>query len=94
MAELGPHPDRIARIEVDTYQFASVMNNPHPPNAFAAKYSLPHAAAALVVRGDTGYHSFTEDAVRDPAIVALRPLVQIREDPSSPHEHPGSSRPA
>ena len=48
---------------------------------FAAKYSLPHAAAALVLRGDTGYHAFTEDAVRDPAIVAFRRRVTVREDP-------------
>jgi 2-methylcitrate dehydratase PrpD len=82
LAELRPDPAEIARIEVATYRFASVMNNPAPPNPFAARYSLPQAAAAMVVRGDAGYRSFTEEALRDPAIVALRPLVQIEEDPA------------
>jgi 2-methylcitrate dehydratase PrpD len=88
LAELRPRPEEIALIEVETYQFASVMNNPQPPNAFAAKYSLPQAAAALVVRGDTGYESFTESAVRDPVIAALRPLVQIKEDPELTKQAP------
>ena len=35
--------------------FASVMRNPDPPNYFASKYSLPHAAAAMVVRGGAGF---------------------------------------
>jgi 2-methylcitrate dehydratase PrpD len=57
------------------------MREPDPPNYFAAKYSLPHAAAALVLRGNAGYHAFTEEAVRDPAIAAFRPRVTVREDP-------------
>jgi len=81
LAELRPQPESIERIEVATYRFAANMREPNPANYFAAKYSLPHAAAALVLRGDTGYHAFTEDAVRDPAIVAFRRRVTVREDP-------------
>jgi len=67
-----PDPGAIERIDVDTYRFAANMREPDPANYFAAKYSLPHAAAALIVRGNAGYHAFTEAAVRDPAIAALR----------------------
>src|SRR5256714_2662758 len=49
LAELRPRPDQVERIEVATYRFASVMRNPDPPNYFASKYSLPHAAATMVV---------------------------------------------
>ena len=55
LAELRPRPDEVERIEVATYRFASVMRNPDPPNYFASKYSLPHAAAAMVVRGGAGF---------------------------------------
>ena len=55
LAELRPLPEQIERIEVATYRFASVMRNPDPPNYFASKYSLPHAAAAMVVRGGAGF---------------------------------------
>jgi len=50
-------------------------------NYFAAKYSLPHAAAALVLRGHAGYRAFTDDVVRDPAISAFRRRITVREDP-------------
>ncbi len=80
LAELHPSPDQIDRIDVATYRFASVMRNPDPKNYFAAKYSLPHAAAAVVVRGNAGYGSFTEAMVHDPLIAALRHRVHITED--------------
>ena len=81
LATLHPQPDEIERIDVATYRFASVMCNPDPPNYFAAKYSLPHAAAAVALRGNAGYGSFTEAVVHDPAIVALRQRVHLVEDP-------------
>ena len=82
LATLRPQPDEIERIDVATYRFASVMRNPAPPNYFAAKYSLPHAAAAVALRGNAGYGSFTEAVVHDPAIVALRQRVHLVEDPA------------
>ncbi|MGE3537414.1 MAG: MmgE/PrpD family protein [Candidatus Tectimicrobiota bacterium] len=80
LAELQPQPDEVERIDVATYAFASVMRNPNPANYFAAKYSLPHAAAAIVVRGNAGYGSFTEAVLHDPVIAALRQRVQVTED--------------
>ena len=82
LADLRPEPASIERIDVATYEFAANMRNPDPANYFAAKYSLPHAAAALVLRGNAGYHAFTEDVVRDPAIAAFRRRVTVRNDPA------------
>ena len=81
LAEHRPSPDTIARVDVATYRFAANMREPDPINYFAAKYSLPHAAAALVLRGNAGYHAFTDATVRDPAIAAVRRRVTVREDP-------------
>ena len=81
LTELRPHPDEIEHIEVATYRFAANMREPDPINYFAAKYSLPHAAAALVLRGSAGYHAFTDEAVHDPAIASFRRRVSVREDP-------------
>ena len=78
--ELRPRPEEIERIEVATYRFASVMRNPEPPNYFASKYSLPHAAAAMAVRGGAGFAELDDSALADPAIARLRPLVHIAED--------------
>jgi 2-methylcitrate dehydratase PrpD len=81
LADLRPDPASIERVEVATYRFAANMREPNPANYFAAKYSLPHAAAALVLRGNTGYHAFTEEVVRDTAIAAFRRRITVREDP-------------
>src|SRR5437764_9533274 len=82
LAELRPRPEQVERIEVATYRFASVMRNPDPPNYFASKYSLPHAAAAMVVRGSAGFSALDDAALHDPAIAALRHRVNISEDPA------------
>ena len=82
LTEHKPLPEHIARVDVATYRFAANMREPDPINYFAAKYSLPHAAAALIVRGNAGYHAFTEEAVADPAIAAIRRRVAVREDPA------------
>ena len=82
LTDLRPEPATIERIDVATYRFAANMREPNPINYFAAKYSLPHAAAALVLRGHAGYHAFTDDVVRDPAIAAFRQRVTVREDPA------------
>lgn len=77
LAALRPSPEQIERVEVATYRFAAVMQNPEPPNTFAARYSLPHAAAALIVHGHAGYSAFSEEALHDPRIAALRHRVHI-----------------
>jgi 2-methylcitrate dehydratase PrpD len=79
---LRPNAEDIERIEVATYRFASVMRNPDPPNYFASKYSLPHAAAVMVVKGNAGHGSIDDAALRDPQIAALRHRVHITEDPA------------
>jgi 2-methylcitrate dehydratase PrpD len=82
LAALHPQPDEIDRIDIATYSFASVMRNPDPPNYFASKYSLPHAAAAMVKRGSAGYAALDDSALEDPAIAALRHRVLVTEDPA------------
>ncbi|MBV9201340.1 MAG: MmgE/PrpD family protein [Alphaproteobacteria bacterium] len=82
LAALHPQPDEIEGIEIATYRFASVMRNPDPPNYFASKYSLPHAAAAMVVRGSAGFASLDDSALQDSAIAALRSRVHVTEDPA------------
>lgn len=82
LATLRPRPDEIARIDIATYRFASVMCNPDPANFFASKYSLPHAAATMVVRGHIGHSSLDDTALNDPTIGSLRQRVTVSEDPA------------
>ena len=82
LAELHPRPDQIERVDIATYRFASVMRNPDPPNYFASKYSLPHAAAVMVVRGNAGFAELDDSALNDAAIASLRHRVHVTEDPA------------
>ena len=82
LAVLKPKPEEVARVDVQTYAFASVMRNPTPANYFASKYSLPHAAAVLIARGGLAFGDIDDSALTDPIIAALRPLVRIAEDPA------------
>jgi 2-methylcitrate dehydratase PrpD len=82
LAELKPRPEQVASIQVSTYRFASVMKNPDPPNYFASKYSLPHAAAAMVVRGAADFAALDDSALADPVIAGLRHKVHVSEDPA------------
>ena len=82
LAALRPQPNQIERIDIATYRFASVMRNPDPPNYFASKYSLPHAAATMVVKGSAGYAALDDASVQDPSISGLRHRVHVTEDPA------------
>jgi 2-methylcitrate dehydratase PrpD len=90
---LQPHAENIERIEIETYAFASAMCNPDPPNYFASKYSLPHAAAVLLVRGGLGIAEMDDSSLNDPVIAALRHRVHVSEDPTMTAQVPGA-RPA
>jgi 2-methylcitrate dehydratase PrpD len=93
LAELRPRPQEIARIEVATYAFAAVMRDRDPANYFASKYSLPHAAAVMAVRGDAGFSAIDDSALADPLIASLRHRVEIAEDPAMTAQTP-ALRPA
>jgi 2-methylcitrate dehydratase PrpD len=82
LAALRPQPNQIERIDIATYRFASVMRNPDPPNYFASKYSLPHAAATMVVKGSAGYAALDDASLQDPSISSLRHRVHMTEDPA------------
>jgi 2-methylcitrate dehydratase PrpD len=90
LARLKPRPDEIERIDVETYDFAAGLGVQEPPGHFGARYSLPHAAAALVVNGHLGYASFTDAMVRDPVLTALRHRVHVVEDKAMTARLPAS----
>src|SRR5712664_3851406 len=68
VASLDAKARDVERIDIATFRFASVMRNPDPPNYFASKYSLPHVAACVVVRGSAGFAAVDDSALDDPAM--------------------------
>jgi len=56
-----------------------------PGNGYAGKFSQPYCVAAAFVRGNVGLSDFSDDAVRDPAVLALAAKVRYRIDPNNPY---------
>jgi 2-methylcitrate dehydratase PrpD len=81
-AEKLPYIDDIDRIEVDTYHLAAELNDPSPQNTLAAKFSVPFAVATRLVTHSSALSSFTWEAVRNPAILALAQKVSVSHDPA------------
>lgn len=55
-----------------------------PQTGLEGKFSVYHAAAAALIEGDGGERQFSDRAVADPAIVALRQRVSASIDPAMP----------
>jgi 2-methylcitrate dehydratase PrpD len=90
IAALGAKGEDIERIDIATFEFAAVMRNPDPPNYFASKYSLPHVAACLAVRGSAGHEAVDDSALQDPEIAALRHRIHVSADPALTAKVPAS----
>ncbi len=56
-----------------------------PPNGYAAKFATPYILATGFVKGGVGLGDFTQDAVRDPAVLALAAKVRYVIDPDNPY---------
>jgi 2-methylcitrate dehydratase PrpD len=63
-----------------------------PPNPYAAKFSTPYCIAVGFVRGDAGLAAFTDEAVRDPAILQLAARVSYVIDPNDEYPRNYSGR--
>jgi 2-methylcitrate dehydratase PrpD len=56
-----------------------------PPNAYAAKFSIPYAIAAGLVLDDAGLAAYTEAMVQRDDLRSLAGKVRYRVDPDSPY---------
>lgn len=74
--------DRIAQlesIEVETYQDAlAFANRPHPTTDHEARFSLQHAVAVTLLRGDFTLADAGPSVRKDPRVAALRAQVKVR----------------
>jgi 2-methylcitrate dehydratase PrpD len=62
-----------------------LANKQRPPNGYAAKFATPFIVATGFVKGNVGLSDFTEEAVRDPEVLALAAKIRYRIDPDNPY---------
>ena len=79
-------------VEVITIPFAAdAMAYDDPQNQLSAKFSIPHAVAAALVRGRTDITSFYPDHLADTAIRQLASKVKVETEPQMSmrrHDYP------
>jgi 2-methylcitrate dehydratase PrpD len=91
LAARGIKADDIAEIVCEAAEgilhrlWEPLADKQRPPNGYAGKFSTPYCIAAGFVRGGVGLDAFTDDAVRDPAVLALAAKVRYVVDPDNPY---------
>jgi 2-methylcitrate dehydratase PrpD len=72
--------DDVRRIRVTSLPFVVRMADPAPANMLAAKFSIPHAVAAAVVKGTTDVSAFTDAVREDSRVRRLAARVEVAGD--------------
>ena len=84
------NPGDVERIDIKTYSLA-VAGHDHTeiPGSYSAKMSTPYATAAGLIFGKAGLQEFTEETVRDPAVLSLAKKVRVSADDALSAAFPG-----
>lgn len=81
--KLGERVKRIRSVELLTHPLVLELTGKKTPRTgLEGKFSVYHAAAAALIRGDGSPTAFTDEAVRNRAIIALRDKVSAKADPA------------
>ena len=87
----GVSPDDVIAIECRTAEgivhrlWEPLAAKQHPPNGYAAKFSIPYAIAVGMLRGDAGLNEYEDAVVHDRAVRALASKVRYVVDPDNPY---------
>jgi len=76
-------PEEIAEVQVYTYSAAYNLcgKEYEPQSASTAKFSIPYCVAVAIYDREASINSFTEDKIRNPAILNLARRVKVVPDP-------------
>lgn len=78
LAASGRTSDAIAEITVETHPRGLTLTEVNPPTVLSAKFSMPHAMAAVAARRSGGQSAFARDTLDDPEIARLRHAVRLQ----------------
>lgn len=87
----GIDPLTIARIECETAEgivhrlWEPLADKRAPPNAYAAKFSIPYAIAVAIVRDNAGLSEYSDTLVHDPLLRRIAARVHYTVDPANPY---------
>ena len=79
----GLKPDQIKAVDLKVHPLVlNLMGKTEPKTGLEGKFSIFHAVAVALVTGRAGEQAFTDQAVADPAVVAVRKTVTATVDPA------------
>ncbi len=87
----GITADLIDRIECDTAEgivhrlWEPLAGKRSPPNAYAAKFSIPYAIAVALLKDNAGLGEYTDALAHDAVLRGLAAKVSYRVDPANPY---------
>src|SRR6266699_503154 len=91
LATRGVRPDEIETLVCEVAEatvhrlWEPLADKQRPVNGYAAKFSTPYCIAVGFVRGDVGLDAFTDEVVRDPAVLGLAVKVRYVIDRENPY---------
>ena len=91
LAARGVAPGEIAEMVCEAGEgtvhrlWEPLADKQRPPNGYAGKFSQPYCIARALVRGNVGLDAFTDEAVRDPAVLEVAGKVRYVVDPHNPY---------
>jgi 2-methylcitrate dehydratase PrpD len=91
LAALGIDPGAIREMVCEVGEgtvhrlWEPLADKQHPSNGYGGKFSTPYCIAAGFVHRNVGLGDFTDDAVKDPAVLAVAAKVRYVIDPDNPY---------
>lgn len=73
--------------------FPEIIKFPQPRNGEESRFSMHHCVAAALTREEISVHTFTDEGVRNPTLIAQWPKTKIVVHPEWPHAVLGESNP-
>lgn len=92
-AEAPTIAEHVVALDIRTHALALKLDDARPATSLAAKFSVPHMAAAALVLGVIDADASSPDAIVDPRIVALRERITLQPftpAPAPPHDRPST----
>jgi 2-methylcitrate dehydratase PrpD len=84
----APAPEKIVEVVCRTAEgpvhrlWEPLAGKQRPVSSYGAKFSLPYSIAVMLVHGRAGLEEFTDEAIRDPAVLVLAQKVRYELDPT------------
>ncbi len=80
------NPEQVAEVICRTAEgpvhrlWEPLRDKQHPTSSYGAKFSLPYSIAVILARGKAGLAEFSDEAIRDPEILAVAKKVRYEID--------------